>query len=254
MPIRAIFFDVDGTLLTWPDHQLPPSALSALQQLHENGVLCFVASGRPPVHIQEVNRMIPFEFDGYIVLNGQYCMDKNHEVYRRHGYTQEQLSQMVEWLKDNPDVNCMLIEENTVHQTTSLRTGIPVIDPEEILGREIFQCTMNLPMGREDEVHQAVDGVKYARWNPNFCDFIPADGGKEIGIQATLDHYGITREECMAVGDGHNDITMCQYCQIGVAMGNAHEPLKAIADYITDDISQNGLAKAMIHFGLIEHF
>lgn len=66
-----------------------------------------------------------------------------------------------------------------------------------------------------------------------------------------LQHYGIKKEETMAFGDGENDIDMLEYCQIGIAMGNAHEGLKKVANYITEDIDNNGVELALKHFGLI---
>ena len=62
---------------------------------------------------------------------------------------------------------------------------------------------------------------------------------------------GLTREQCIAFGDGGNDVTMLEYAGIGVAMGNACDAAKAAADYVTDDITADGLAKALAHFGLI---
>ena len=61
----------------------------------------------------------------------------------------------------------------------------------------------------------------------------------------------LTREQCIAFGDGGNDVTMLEYTGIGVAMGNACDAAKAAADYVTDDITADGLAKALAHFGLI---
>ena len=67
-----------------------------------------------------------------------------------------------------------------------------------------------------------------------------------------LARFGIDRSECMAFGDGPNDREMLQYAGVGVAMGNGAEALKAIADCITADVDEDGIAKALQHFGLIE--
>ena len=60
-----------------------------------------------------------------------------------------------------------------------------------------------------------------------------------------------TGEVTLGIGDGGNDVTMLEYAGIGVAMGNACDAAKAAADYVTDDITADGLAKALAHFGLI---
>ena len=76
-------------------------------------------------------------------------------------------------------------------------------------------------------------------------------GGKMVGIQRYLDSIGATRDEIIAFGDGHNDAEMLRYAGIGVAMGNAEDDTKAVADYVTADIDDDGIAKALEHFGLI---
>ena len=60
------------------------------------------------------------------------------------------------------------------------------------------------------------------------------------------------RSEIMAFGDGENDIDMLQFAGVGVAMGNADEKVKAMADYVTDTVENDGIEKALRHFGLID--
>ena len=66
-----------------------------------------------------------------------------------------------------------------------------------------------------------------------------------------LKHFGWTRDEAIAFGDGGNDVAMLEYAGIGVAMGNACDDAKAAADYVTTDIDKDGIAKALRHFGLV---
>ena len=58
-------------------------------------------------------------------------------------------------------------------------------------------------------------------------------------------------EETMAFGDGGNDISMLRHAAIGIAMGQAKEDVKAAADYVTTPIDEDGISKAMKHFGII---
>ena len=76
-------------------------------------------------------------------------------------------------------------------------------------------------------------------------------GGKSAGMQIFLDKYGFNRSESMAFGDGENDKEMLEYAGIGVAMGNAKDSVKAVADYVTDSVDDNGIENALRHFGLI---
>ena len=71
------------------------------------------------------------------------------------------------------------------------------------------------------------------------------------GIQRYLDVLGIQPEEIIAFGDAENDLEMIRFAGIGVAMGNAEEPVKAIADFVTADIDDDGIEKALKHYNLI---
>ena len=82
-------------------------------------------------------------------------------------------------------------------------------------------------------------------------DLIAKGGGKRTAILRYLELYGIKAEETIAFGDGENDMGMLGLAGIGVAMGNAEEKVKKIADYVTDDIDEDGLANALRQYDLI---
>ena len=71
------------------------------------------------------------------------------------------------------------------------------------------------------------------------------------GIKRYLELTGIKREEIIAFGDAENDLDMLRFAGIGVAMGNGAEEVKAAADYVTADIDDDGIEKALKHFQLI---
>ena len=92
--------------------------------------------------------------------------------------------------------------------------------------------------------------VRGVRWHPDFTDLIPADGGKPEGMKRFMRHYGWTREQTIAFGDGGNDADMLAFAGIGVAMGNAVDALKKVADYVTAPIGEDGIYKACEHLHL----
>jgi len=67
--IKAAFFDIDGTLLSFTTHQVSPGTIRAFQALHQRGIKTFISSGRPKVLIPDM----PVAFDGYVTMNGGYC-------------------------------------------------------------------------------------------------------------------------------------------------------------------------------------
>ena len=81
--IRAIFFDVDGTLLSLKTHTVPPSTLEALDLLKEKAIKLCVATGRGQAQIKALQEILPFQFDGYVALNGQYGCNEEQLIHQQ---------------------------------------------------------------------------------------------------------------------------------------------------------------------------
>ena len=70
--IKAIFFDIDGTLVSFNTHRIPDSTRKAIETIKNRGIKVFIATGR---HISVINNLDNIEFDGYITLNVCYCLE-----------------------------------------------------------------------------------------------------------------------------------------------------------------------------------
>lgn len=93
--------------------------------------------------------------------------------------------------------------------------------------------------------------MKQKRWYQWAVDIYPAEGGKDAGIEAFLCSNDLTVADAFAFGDAENDIEMLQFVGTGVAMGNAMDDVKAVADYVTTNDCDDGIVNALKHFGLI---
>ncbi len=104
---------------------------------------------------------------------------------------------------------------------------------------------------RRKEVLPSIPTCEIGRWYPAFADVTAKGDTKQKGIDEIIRYFGIRLEETMSFGDGGNDISMLRHAAIGVAMGQAKEDVKAAADYVTAPIDEDGISKAMKHFGII---
>lgn len=77
--IKALFFDIDGTLVSFQTHQIPASTVQALEEAKANGVQVYISTGRP-LSLITVLGSIQHLIDGYITTNGAYCFVGNHDV------------------------------------------------------------------------------------------------------------------------------------------------------------------------------
>lgn len=261
--IRAAFFDIDGTLVPFLSDGAPASTLAALRALREKGVLVFVASGRPPRHLDFVHTQVPVPFDGYVLMNGQYCIDAGGRVLRSKALPRESFRTLLPYLEAS-GASSSFVELDYIYTnriSEALRKNYeklgpkvkpdPIDDPARALTHDTYQLSAYISEEEEAEFLRHLPGCKAARWSPDFTDIIPEDGGKAVGVQAMLQHFGLTMDQAIAFGDGGNDMDMLRAVGIGVAMGNAGPQVKAAADYVTTDVEQDGIANALRHFGLI---
>ena len=264
-PIRAAFFDIDGTLLSFTEpRRVPPSALCALARMRAAGLRLFIASGRPPIYLGEVRRALPFRFDGYVLTNGQCCTDADGAAFYNQTLPAASMPALLRWLDEHPAVVCTFCEESYIYcnRYTEAADALcrawrfrlpraPIEDTARALTHPTYQLNAYMPPEMDAPFMRAVPGFKAVRWNDAFADIIPADGGKPEGMARMLARFGLTAAECIAFGDGGNDIEMLRAAGVGVAMGNAAPAVKAAADYVTATVDDDGIWKAAEHFGLL---
>lgn len=262
--IRAVFFDIDGTLTSFATHKVPDSAVDAIHRLQAKGVKVLICTGRAPSQMGVVLDTMPVTFDGIVAFNGQYCFDDTG-FFASQAIEPSDIKVILGWLDRHPDVVSNFGEKDYVYfnqtnealQATWAQLGKTAPtryfdDPHErTAAHETFQISPFIGPDEEAELVSLCRNVRGVRWHPDFTDLIPADGGKPRGIQRFMAHYGITRGQTMAFGDGGNDTAMLAYAGIGVAMGNATDEPKAAADYVTDDVDHDGVLNALLHFGVL---
>ena len=256
--IKAIFFDMDGTLLSHSLGDVPASARRCLRRLRKKGILCFMATGR---HLLELENfpVADLEFDGYITVNGQLVLDSQRNVLFASPFSREAMEVLGEIFQSNI-YPLSLVEENRMYincvnrdvvlAQADIHTPIPDIEPWR--GDPVYHGSIFLREAEEIRLRSLLgSSCRLVRWNKCAMDVIPREGGKVDGICKLLAHFGVTREEIMAFGDGENDRDMLSFAGIGIAMGNGKEITKAAADYVTDHIDEDGIEKALIHFGIL---
>ena len=106
--IKAVFFDIDGTLVSFQTHRIPDSAQLAVQQLRRRGIKVFIATGR---HWRVINNLGKLEFDGYITLNGSCCYAGKDKVIYKRTIPFEDIRRMIELEKGAESFPCIFVSE-----------------------------------------------------------------------------------------------------------------------------------------------
>lgn len=258
--IKAVFFDIDGTLVSFKTHRIPQSTINALTLLKEKGIKVFIATGRPFIAIDNLGDLT---FDGYITLNGGYCMTGTGDVIYKNSISPDNIKAMVDLQRSENSFPCMFATsdeifinyiDDKVSQIVELInfTYPPVRSIEEACDKEIFQLMAFVNKDQEAVLmKETLPDCEATRWNPLFTDILAKGNSKQTGIDKILAHYGIALNESMAFGDGGNDIPMLKHVPLSVAMGNAADEVKQAAAHVTDEVDNDGIYNALKNFGII---
>ncbi len=255
--IKAIFFDIDGTLRDFETGRVLDSTKEALTEARKAGILLFIATGRHKLEMEEEDLLEGIPFDGYVTLNGQYCYCGDNIIYD-YPIDPAEVDKTLEILKEESfpcmfmEGDCMYINMvNSMVEKVQLDIGTrvpPVLNVERARGKRIYQIVPYVTYDMECKLSKHLAGCEFIRWKDEMaCDVIPSGGSKWKGIMKMAEHYGFSACEMAAVGDGMNDISMLTGAGLGIAMGNACDAAKEAAAYITDTIEADGLKKAVYH-------
>ena len=275
---KIIFLDVDGTMTNY-NGKIPESAKKAIQLARQNGHKVYMCTGRSRAEIYP--DIWAIGLDGLIGGNGSYVEDHG-EVVMHQLITPEQCRHIVDWLHERKlefyleSNNGLFASENfetagePVMQEYSRRKGkaqpelttVRKAFPDMIFGGELYRDDVNKVSFILSSYQDHLDSIEefpdlVARtWGgvgevALFGDLGVKDIDKAHAVDVLLNHLGASREDTIAFGDAKVDIPMLEYCNFGVAMGNGGPEIKAMADYITDEVDKDGIWNAFRYLGLI---
>ncbi len=260
--IRIVFFDIDGTLVSFKTHRIPSSTLDAVAALRRHGIKVYIATGRP---VQFIDNLGELEYDGMITVTGAHCFTREGHVIYHHPVSRQTVDRVADYLEAGRDAYPLIcvcegelfvtaVNDEVEEVARLLDIRMPAVRPASYArGKNVLQLISFFRADREkDFMPSLMPDCVSMRWHPSFTDVIADGVSKSAGIDRVLAYEGIPLSAALAIGDGGNDISMVGHVPYGVAMGNACDALKQVAAYVTDSVDEDGVAKALRHFGLIE--
>ncbi len=248
---NIIFFDVDGTLYN-SEKKIPDSAKQAIEAARSNGYEIAIATGRAPFMIQSI--LEELNIDTYVTFNGQYVVYKGEVIYT-DSVPKEYLAKIIEFGQERNHPVVFLDDKEMIasidghdfieHSLNTLKYPYPYCNPLFYEDNDVYQTLIFMEETEEQQYKDTFSEVQFIRWHPYSCDILPKDGSKARGIKTLLNKLNIPIENTFAFGDGLNDIEMLREAGTSVAMGNGVPQAKEVADMITDDVDNDGVAKAM---------
>ena len=206
--------------------------LEAVAALKANGHLAFICTGRARASVRS-EKLLNMGFDGIIAACGNY-IEMDGKVIYENDLSADMVQKVIRVLFESLGEHAHIIRG---------------YDGEIRINK--FSADV-------------IDGTDYERVKAEFADdflilehvenvveFVPKGTSKATGIKWLCNHLDIPLDETYAIGDSVNDLEMLESVGHGIAMGNSMPPVKEIAEYVTSDISDDGVKNALKHYGLI---
>lgn len=253
---KAIFFDIDGTLLncTRGIDNITPQVEKAIRKLQARGDYVFIATGRPYAFLSQ--ELLEFGFDGFILTNGAQVIVHNKIIYNKpmdKGFVGQLIqtfeSYSIQYILEGAQDSYMKADYKefyAFYETFGIfsKNIRPTYNLEEIEVHKVEALCPNkealeicLAFLSEHPEYEHVESMDLRA-----VEIYSKENTKASGILEALNYLNIPVERSYAFGDGRNDIEMLETVGCGIAMGNASEEVKKYADKVTDTVQNDGVA------------
>lgn len=259
---KALFFDVDGTLMSEMDGKIPESAVKAVEEARKRGHLAFINSGRVSRLLDPVREQI--EMDGYLCGCGTYILLGDKELYARKIPHQRGLE--IKNLLERYGLEGILEGKGGCHfrkdvspmsRLEQIRASIQRADcvspypiEDNSYDFDKFCCVSDASSDVEGFIRELPDFEVIDRGN-DFWECVPKGHSKATAIRMVLDACGIRLEDAYVFGDSTNDLAMFTYAKNAVLMGKHDKELERYATFVTKTVEEDGIAYAMKELGII---
>ncbi|MGN1266603.1 MAG: Cof-type HAD-IIB family hydrolase [Dorea sp.] len=263
MKKAALFFDIDGTLLSEITHKVPESTLRALEMAKENGHEIFVNTGRTMCSI--VPEILKIDFNGFLCGCGTYIFYNGEELF--HSILDEEKCKYYMELMRECNVSGVAEAFSVMYFSDEQSR----FEEMEYIRRAYIESGLNKNKTEEmkkfqyDKFYICSDEKSdlktfFEKIQPDIYpidrlkgayECIQKDYTKATAIEYMRKYLGLTMDQIYIFGDSSNDLTMFQYAEHAIAMKKHNPVLEPYTEYVTDTVENDGIYKAMKHYGLI---
>ncbi|RIN15718.1 HAD family phosphatase [Mammaliicoccus vitulinus] len=262
MAYKYIVMDMDDTLLT-SKNEISEKTYTYLKEKQNEGMKLILASGRPTAGMMKHADALDLKNNGgYIVsYNGAFVIDaKDNNVVFKQTINKDDANKIIDYCRTQNFFYLTYIDDQIIHDRMheymnieSDLTGLPMNKVDDI--KDVINGDVPKVMGVDYEENIAkanseLNGefshqVSSTISKPYFLEFMDGQVSKGKSLQKLFDQINADFSEVIAFGDSLNDSDMLEKSAVGVAMGNANDTIKGIADLVTDDHDNDGIVTAL---------
>ena len=259
-----VAIDLDGTLFD-SKSKISTENIRAVKKCKDKGLKVVIASAKPPLIVGKLAGRMGLD-TAQISYSGALVFKNYNEIIVKLKIPKKECLEIInhcrQWGKGlTIGVNDGLLYYEKKHPYLKIITdsGDKIAKVRDITSEEIVSNAIMFSLsgyendGFEDYLRATINSksIKIVRGSPESIIIFNSKADKFLAVCSIMENYGIFKEELLAIGDSNNDLEIIKFAGIGVAMGNAVEDLKKIADYIVPDNNNNGVAFAINNYAFL---
>ena len=269
MTYKMIVLDLDDTLLR-DDHSISVRTKDALMKAQEVGVKVVLASGRPTFGMRHIAQELNLDQYGSYILSfngGKIINCSTEEEMFSSTLSSEAVHKLFELsIREGVYIHTYIgdeiitQDENPFTDIEASLTGLPINVVPNFVNAVNEPVVKSLMVGPPEQLKnveiklqvELKEEFSIMRSKPYFLEFTEKGVTKGTSLNQLIQACGIKREEVIAIGDSYNDLSMIEFAGLGVAMGNAPDDIKEVANFVTDTNMNDGVAKVVEEFILLD--
>ncbi|MCI6737000.1 MAG: Cof-type HAD-IIB family hydrolase [Intestinibacter sp.] len=259
---KILFFDIDGTLISEVNNEIPESTKHALKKAQENGHITIINTGRTRALVEP--RLEDMGFDGYICGCGTYIEVHGKVLYHKT-IEKNKYKEILNLIKENEmeaiiegrDAIFMDYDSKSEDVQNRIKAfekrGFPMkpYTSDELYFDKFFATLKNTAKLDNIVEYFENEGFDYIDRGSNDIEVVPKGHSKASGMEFLLNYFNLEKEDSYAFGDSYNDTTMFEFCPNGVLMANGKQDLSKIVKFVTKDVDEDGIEYALQHFNIV---
>lgn len=262
--IKLVVCDIDDTLVHKNLH-LSERVINMIRQLRNNHVYFTFATGRMPYRVEVFAKEIDLDIP-YVANNGSILCEAGKMIDSRCFKASLIRDIMREFMGEEPEFTVIFSYEDRecpIRRTPWIEARLhkyrgydeTLGDTDEVWNQEVHKVYV-LDDGRTGLIGKVarqlelIDGISFFQYGEYSIEIVASGCTKASGVERLIKHMQLEKEQVMAIGDHTNDIEVVTTVGLGIAVANADPKLKAVADYITDGIYEDGVVEAVNRFVL----
>jgi len=259
-----VAIDLDGTLFD-SKSKISSENIRAIETCRDQGLKVVIASAKPPLIVGKLAGRMKLD-TAQISYSGALIFKNYNEIIVELKIPKKECLEIInhcrKWDKGltiGANDGLLYYEKKHPYLKVVTDSGDRIAKVKDIASEEIVNNAIMFSLsgyeddGFEEYLRSTVNSglIKIVRGSPESIIIFNSKADKFLAVCKIMETYGISRDELLAIGDSNNDLEIIRYAGIGIAMGNAVEDLKKIADYIVPDNNNSGVAFAIKNYAFL---